>query len=659
MSSDRYAESVSKAIAELDEQTEQWQAFKADYAALKDVLAELPTKTHHDTMVPLGNLAYMPGRLVHTNEVMVLLGDNWFVEKSASEALEVVDRRLEYVESNIRTLTEQREDFRLRRSMAGTLLSDSSGGGGGGDPGDLQAVNEQGEAVNEEGLPFVDIREELSEHDEQGGGMPVSGSVHAQGPSAKPVSAEDRAFLDAIFANATDDDDDAEADAEAEEDVPPQEQEESRRDIKGKGKAQLHAEAADSDDDDDEAPHKRLGRSPPPRSPPPRTPADIYHRMLETQRQQFSPPTMSPRSDQSSKRRPTSLVASPSSDRVESPPSILKSPSSDSLLRRRRHSSSEKSVHFSQELRIDDEVVIREDMQEEIPIARELAEVVGQIAERSGDTSATDPAVTLAGIADRMHMVEISRGYHARKQQLRATQLAEQSAASPSSRAFNAPLVTHLGGKTWQDIAREEVIYGLGEESATASDPATTSDQPTASDQPAASKRPASKFKAMRAASAGQPVIPPPLSRAPVSSSSSSSSLSSMSSMSPTIQEPRSVQEHPIDSDASLDSSRERVRYSWLDNEPTKYDPNLPLWRHPLLWRNKRTVAAAVFLLAVGMVFIGVAAGNVFSDLGKTAAFGVTGALTFIPGAYTTGYIYLALRGHPQYRFEHIPSFDT
>jgi prefoldin subunit 5 len=36
----------------------------------------------------------MPGKLVHTNEILVLLGDDWFVEKSAKQACEVIDRRM-------------------------------------------------------------------------------------------------------------------------------------------------------------------------------------------------------------------------------------------------------------------------------------------------------------------------------------------------------------------------------------------------------------------------------------------------------------------------------------------------------------------------------------------------------------------------------------
>ena len=37
-------------------------------------------------MVPLGKLALFPGQLRHTNEVMVLLGDNYFALRSASQA---------------------------------------------------------------------------------------------------------------------------------------------------------------------------------------------------------------------------------------------------------------------------------------------------------------------------------------------------------------------------------------------------------------------------------------------------------------------------------------------------------------------------------------------------------------------------------------------
>ena len=34
----------------------------------------------------------MPGKIVHTNEILVLLGDNWFAERSAKQAIEIIGR---------------------------------------------------------------------------------------------------------------------------------------------------------------------------------------------------------------------------------------------------------------------------------------------------------------------------------------------------------------------------------------------------------------------------------------------------------------------------------------------------------------------------------------------------------------------------------------
>jgi hypothetical protein len=49
-------------------------------------LETITDKTTHEVMVPFTKKAFMPGRLVHTNEILVLLGDNWFVERSAKQA---------------------------------------------------------------------------------------------------------------------------------------------------------------------------------------------------------------------------------------------------------------------------------------------------------------------------------------------------------------------------------------------------------------------------------------------------------------------------------------------------------------------------------------------------------------------------------------------
>lgn len=46
------------------------------------------------SQVPFGKLAFMPGKLVHSNEVLVLLGDDYFAWRSAAQAGEIVQRRI-------------------------------------------------------------------------------------------------------------------------------------------------------------------------------------------------------------------------------------------------------------------------------------------------------------------------------------------------------------------------------------------------------------------------------------------------------------------------------------------------------------------------------------------------------------------------------------
>ncbi|KAK3858084.1 hypothetical protein Pcinc_035706 [Petrolisthes cinctipes] len=75
--------------------------YKSDYVHLKKRLCTLSHTTTHQVMVPFGGLALMPGRLLHTNEVLVLLGDNWFAERSTTQAINIVNRRIQDCDNKI------------------------------------------------------------------------------------------------------------------------------------------------------------------------------------------------------------------------------------------------------------------------------------------------------------------------------------------------------------------------------------------------------------------------------------------------------------------------------------------------------------------------------------------------------------------------------
>jgi len=61
---------------------ENWEKYKADYVNLRTRLETLPHQLNYEIMVPISKVAFIPGKLVHTNELLILLGDNWFAERS-------------------------------------------------------------------------------------------------------------------------------------------------------------------------------------------------------------------------------------------------------------------------------------------------------------------------------------------------------------------------------------------------------------------------------------------------------------------------------------------------------------------------------------------------------------------------------------------------
>ncbi|KAH7059303.1 hypothetical protein BKA57DRAFT_444487 [Linnemannia elongata] len=174
-----YFSKFSAALTRLDEELARWKNYEADYQALKTTLLDLPKEISHPVMVPIGNLAFMPGKIIHTNEVLVMLGDNWFVDRSAVQAAEIVDRRMELVQENIEKLKAQEDEIRNKSGMAPGLLG--------------------GQEYNEEGLPIVEITEPYFSDDEE---EKAAKAKKAQGKRGSQKTAgeqaRDKAMLDRI-----------------------------------------------------------------------------------------------------------------------------------------------------------------------------------------------------------------------------------------------------------------------------------------------------------------------------------------------------------------------------------------------------------------------------------------------------------------------------
>ncbi|XP_059191628.1 unconventional prefoldin RPB5 interactor 1 isoform X2 [Centropristis striata] len=173
----RLREEHEKVVKDCESRMQHWKKVSGDYAALKDRLKTLPDQLSYDIMVPFGPLAFMPGKLVHTNEVTVLLGDNWFAKCSAKQAQKIVDHRMKYVESELNGLSQTAKNFEARVGLVKDLETMSSSKGDyvdiREDTGSTDAALTKGKqriAHKPNSKPKLDAVLDLKEEDEEEGG---------------------------------------------------------------------------------------------------------------------------------------------------------------------------------------------------------------------------------------------------------------------------------------------------------------------------------------------------------------------------------------------------------------------------------------------------------------------------------------------------------
>ncbi|KAH0470775.1 hypothetical protein IEQ34_000498 [Dendrobium chrysotoxum] len=61
--------------------------------------------------VPFGGAAFFPGRLIHTNEFLVLLGEGYYAERTAKQTVEILQRRGKSLEGHVESLNKIMKDL--------------------------------------------------------------------------------------------------------------------------------------------------------------------------------------------------------------------------------------------------------------------------------------------------------------------------------------------------------------------------------------------------------------------------------------------------------------------------------------------------------------------------------------------------------------------
>jgi len=122
----RMLERTAQELKERREELVRLQKAADDYEELEETLRTLPARVERPMLVPYGKLAFFPGVMVHTNEIMVLLGDNYMALRSAEQAAAIAGRRAEYVrpkvaaaEAEVTTLTARIRQIRAYGEIQG------------------------------------------------------------------------------------------------------------------------------------------------------------------------------------------------------------------------------------------------------------------------------------------------------------------------------------------------------------------------------------------------------------------------------------------------------------------------------------------------------------------------------------------------------------
>ncbi|KAI0530658.1 hypothetical protein KFK09_000205 [Dendrobium nobile] len=108
---EKAARRVEEAIEDRRKELCRLREFISDNSALIHQVRKLPDELSHDIMVPFGSAAFFPGRLIHTNEFLVLLGESYYAERTAKQTVEILQRRGKSLEGHVESLNKIMKDL--------------------------------------------------------------------------------------------------------------------------------------------------------------------------------------------------------------------------------------------------------------------------------------------------------------------------------------------------------------------------------------------------------------------------------------------------------------------------------------------------------------------------------------------------------------------
>ncbi|XP_047307069.1 RNA polymerase II subunit 5-mediating protein homolog isoform X2 [Impatiens glandulifera] len=108
---------VHEAISESQKGLDKLQGFISDNTNLINLVQKLPEELHHDIMVPFGKAAFFPGRLIHTNEFLVLLGEGYYADRTSKQTIDILRRRGKTLDTQVDSIKAEMKDLKVEASF--------------------------------------------------------------------------------------------------------------------------------------------------------------------------------------------------------------------------------------------------------------------------------------------------------------------------------------------------------------------------------------------------------------------------------------------------------------------------------------------------------------------------------------------------------------
>ncbi|XP_039138974.1 RNA polymerase II subunit 5-mediating protein homolog isoform X2 [Dioscorea cayenensis subsp. rotundata] len=122
------AAKVHDSIADHQKDLARVQGFISDNTNLINLVRHLPDELSHDIMVPFGGAAFFPGKLIHTNEFLVLLGEGYYADRTARQTVEILKRRGKSLELQVESLKAKMMNLEAEAKFFDSTATDAAEG---------------------------------------------------------------------------------------------------------------------------------------------------------------------------------------------------------------------------------------------------------------------------------------------------------------------------------------------------------------------------------------------------------------------------------------------------------------------------------------------------------------------------------------------------